>query len=795
MEESQKGEATGTAAAAQSLAFTVDTHLLRELGALLVGRDSTALVELIKNAYDADATRVVIHGERLTERGLISVDDDGHGMTYGDFVDKFLRIAGRSKEGGARRSPRYGRKYTGAKGIGRLAAHKLGKNLALESVPDLSLMSRSAGDGGFQARIDWEALEKSTKSINDAREVSVSRLARHGGRPGTLLTIHQLHSGWTTRQLNEFLSEVRSTRPDPALYAPIKANVAPHPLMMPAIAIADTSPDDPGFSIELSGEFAGTEAQWPTLLAHVNWIIEIDARSRTQILYRIAPTRLTVNTIPQAAERVFSHERKTPGPRFAARIFVRDGSAARGIGGSARLPDLLARFAKEASGVRLFFEGFRVLPYGNSRNDWLSLDRNYTRREGLQYVDELLPREVRSAADERTYVLPNANYFGGVFLHDEKSGGLQMVVNREGFLPGDALDDLIETVRRGIDLSVRIRASHGAHAREEDAERKRRETSALISSIVSTGQRGEAQEPSVERPRLESLLTAGGEAARSLRTQLGNASAPEVRTQLQVVQAVLDEAIRYNETTLDEQSQLRVLASLGTQVGAFVHEVNGLLAQARTVRDLIDELIDVGAVRPGHVGRLRDVRRAQNELVSALERQAIYLSDSIGAEARRRRVRQKVVDRWATAERLLSAAAGRRAVALLNEIPPEVKTPPMFPAELNVILTNLLSNAIKAAAASPESRDRRVRVRAARSDDSVTIVMENTGVAVDLATADRWFRPFETTTSELDMSLGQGLGLGLTLTRRIIEEYGGEISFVPPSPDMATAVQVRFPNR
>ena len=35
--------------------FTVDTNLFRELGELLVGRSSTALVELIKNAYDADA--------------------------------------------------------------------------------------------------------------------------------------------------------------------------------------------------------------------------------------------------------------------------------------------------------------------------------------------------------------------------------------------------------------------------------------------------------------------------------------------------------------------------------------------------------------------------------------------------------------------------------------------------------------------------------------------------------------------------------------------------------------------
>ena len=46
--------------------FTVDTHVFRELGELLVGRDSTALIELIKNSYDADATEVVVYGEDYT---------------------------------------------------------------------------------------------------------------------------------------------------------------------------------------------------------------------------------------------------------------------------------------------------------------------------------------------------------------------------------------------------------------------------------------------------------------------------------------------------------------------------------------------------------------------------------------------------------------------------------------------------------------------------------------------------------------------------------------------------------
>ena len=88
--------------------FTVDTHLFSELGALLVGRDSTALNELVKNAYDADASTVTVLGEQLaTAGGSIAVVDDGIGMTAGAFEEGFLRIASRVKTLGERKSRRF----------------------------------------------------------------------------------------------------------------------------------------------------------------------------------------------------------------------------------------------------------------------------------------------------------------------------------------------------------------------------------------------------------------------------------------------------------------------------------------------------------------------------------------------------------------------------------------------------------------------------------------------------------------------------------------------------------------
>ena len=135
--------------------FTVDPRIFRELGELLVRRNSIALTELLKNAYDADACNVRVVGEGLDgSSGSILVRDDGMGMTADQFRTGFLRIASRSKETEDRRSVRYGRRFTGEKGIGRLSAHKLGAVLDVQSTA-LKDDNRNTGTRTVRARIDW----------------------------------------------------------------------------------------------------------------------------------------------------------------------------------------------------------------------------------------------------------------------------------------------------------------------------------------------------------------------------------------------------------------------------------------------------------------------------------------------------------------------------------------------------------------------------------------------------------------------------------------------------------------
>src|SRR4051812_33826995 len=135
--------------------FTVDTHLFRELGELLVGRDSTALIELVKNSYDADAIEVEVHAQHLESArdGWIQITDNGVGMTPKIFEDGFLRIASRAKDLGDRRSLRFKRRFTGEKGVGRLAAHKLAELIDVTSFAGDEL--RTNGAVGVHGAIDW----------------------------------------------------------------------------------------------------------------------------------------------------------------------------------------------------------------------------------------------------------------------------------------------------------------------------------------------------------------------------------------------------------------------------------------------------------------------------------------------------------------------------------------------------------------------------------------------------------------------------------------------------------------
>ena len=250
----------------------------------------------------------------------------------------------------------------------------------------------------------------------------------------------------------------------------------------------------------------------------------------------------------------------------------------------------------------------------------------------------------------------------------------------------------------------------------------------------------------------------------------------------------MEEARNRADRVISEGSLFHVLASVGTQMAAFAHEMNALLGASQTLREGLKAILEDPSLSTAQQHRVRLAWAAAVDLTQWIERHASYLVDVVTPDARRRRSRQTVADRFDAAVRLVKYSAERRRIRIENQIPAGLRTLAMFPAELTTVFANLLTNAVKGA-----GEGGRIGTSAASDDGCLRVRVQNTGVAVDLGEAERWFEPFQSTTEEVNPVLGQGMGLGLAITKRVLDYYGIEIAFVEPDPPYATAIEMVFP--
>ena len=180
-----------------TLPFTIDAELLRELGERLVGKPHIVLAELVKNSYDADATEVTINFS--PDKDFIEVRDNGHGMTYENFKNFWMRIGTTHKS--RKHSKVLGRPMTGSKGVGRLAVQFLASELEIKTVP--------AGKSveWLEFAIDWEEAIK----VKELTKVEVGYSRNKSDKPfrqGTSVILRGLKHEWKEDSVSKLASEL-----------------------------------------------------------------------------------------------------------------------------------------------------------------------------------------------------------------------------------------------------------------------------------------------------------------------------------------------------------------------------------------------------------------------------------------------------------------------------------------------------------------------------------------------------------------------------------------------------------
>ncbi|MDW2146547.1 ATP-binding protein [Vibrio sp. 378] len=399
--------------------FRANAHLLKLLGDELIGDDRLAVFELVKNAYDANATSVDVTLNLECEHpNIIIWDHSGSGMTKEDIINKWMEIGTNSKrsENKVRTPPPLSRLPLGEKGVGRLAVHKLGKQLIINT--------RAKDSTEHKITIDWPKLINEAEYIEDTR-VTITPLDKpefFQSETGTRIEIGDLNNThWTRgdlRRLKRLLTSLISpfkTVSDFDVTLTVPGREKDISDLLEAQDILDKALWTYDFIIDEKGRFSSNYSFTPpqTFKELASSSIEKDDEqlellepSKEEELARDKKVRETLLLKPEDLKGI--------GPISGTfYIFMKTGSVLSAIGS----PQLIKEYLKEQSGIRVYRDGIRVFNYGEGKDDWLGLNAGRINMPG-QKID-------------------TGMVIGGIDLNLEDSEGLKEKTNREGFDEND----------------------------------------------------------------------------------------------------------------------------------------------------------------------------------------------------------------------------------------------------------------------------------------------------------------------------------------------------------------------
>jgi signal transduction histidine kinase len=190
-----------------NLHFKTNIQLKSIIGKDLINDDNIAILELVKNSFDADAKRVDIsffnlknNDDKIVEpfsenTSRLIIQDDGLGMSLQDVENKWLNIAYSEKKSNSRQ---HNRMMAGAKGVGRFSCDRLGEYLNLYA-------KKKDSDKYVCLKIDWKKFEIEDDKIEiqsveiEYKELTSTELSQKGIKPflhGVRLEIIKLRSNW-----------------------------------------------------------------------------------------------------------------------------------------------------------------------------------------------------------------------------------------------------------------------------------------------------------------------------------------------------------------------------------------------------------------------------------------------------------------------------------------------------------------------------------------------------------------------------------------------------------------------
>jgi len=723
-----------------------------------------ALLELVKNSYDADATEVQVSfsGPDSSEF-QIKVEDNGCGMTFDEVQRYWMRIATTNKVTDSV-SALYGRRKSGSKGIGRFSCRRLGNKLKLLTIAEIA-GNKGATLEKTKVEFNWTNFKAGT-DVTNIRCPGQREFLKKADTGTTLIITGGDRWEWDLRGYNFLKRQL-------------------------AVLVANRGTkrkgykEDPGFNITLSTPNLLEKprdlredlinAGWGTIRAH----IRKDGRANCTLIAMDLGERSIIG------QRMYEH---LAGVSLEVGIFVYDAEQIRNK--SVLSKGTMDQIVAEWGGIQVKLNGVRVYPYGEDYDDWLQIDYDRARRLGSP-SDELkfFAGKLDGVDPARALLslLSNRNYIGTVAI-DSRGEGFQPKASREGFMKTRAVSELRDFVRYCIDWTTIYRDFWMREKQKAKAERSRREFE------KATG---------IETSRADIIKAA----ATHIRNQLDRIIAAPDENERKAAASEIDPAINAilanDQANEDELRHLRLIASSSMLLLIFSHEVKSFLSDIDTAEGILGSALraSISAQKP-YLHKLKaQLSESKTRFAQLLEMTAL-----VGVDARKSKpLRLALRDRVERAVACFALVINSYDVSVdFSQIAPNSIVGPIMEAELYAILLNALSNALKSVIAA--GKIKKIELSAKKREQGTRLLISDTGLGLDSSKFEEVFTPFIADPEgklypSLDNNLnpadkfivGTGSGLGLSIVKGIVSIRGGLVRFIEPEKPWKAQLEVLLP--
>ena len=656
--------------------FRPKARLIKTIGEELISSDNVAVVELVKNSYDANSPIVtitflgnvkqkkqgrIIQNYLSKEGASIEIYDQGSGMSFETVKSAWMEPATDFKKKNTNKN----RKFTGEKGIGRFASAKLSSTL--------ELITKQEGGKELVVTFNWEDFDKDDYLENihihwEEREPQEFKKENSG----TLLRLKNLNTDWDTEKIRTLRTELSR-------------------LLNPIVPVEDflievAIPDELNKDVNLNGIIERTE-----LLNKPNYYIKGTITKEgdpKDFIYFSKEKGKEEQLFIETNKFIQSSMLKAPimGEfSFEFRVWNRDRDNLRNLG---REVDFkygeVKKILDEQSGISIYRDGFRVLPYGTPNNDWVRLDIRRVNNPTLR--------------------LSNNQIVGYILISTEENPLLKDQSNREGIVEGEAFDDLKEYIKLILNEVEQRRYQ----------ERERFQTS----------------DPNADKNLFEKA---------SLDTIIKTAK-EKVPEQKELIETLERKNIELEDVITNAQeiiSRYRRLSILGQLIDTIIHDGRGYLSKIDgrcylILEELKEELLNKTEIED-NTNKIQKIRKDFSKLFERIE--------PFGGKRRGKFtnivIEELIKDQFLLYNREISNLKIQYSISESNH------TMKIDKADFGIIFMNLIQNSIYWLANSDKAR--KIEVEVSDSSESIDIVFSDNGPGIKEGTEQSIFKPYFST--------------------------------------------------